>query len=441
MRLQHSDFFSNRDSLSRRDFLRTAVALGAGAMIEMLLCKQFADVAQNFVPAGIDETRAIAQNVATTSLGQNVAPAPAPAALAASAPRSVTLPDLYAGNTTQIEQLRKGDWQGLFYLGSDLVGTVAKQYDIPADLIHALLFRESSCIPTDRSKVRVDNRYSYAKGAVGLGQVMYFHAQEPDGMLDLTHMPTNLIKTAQLFNAYRQKYSGDSDWVRKTLYDYNAGPNRTTTPPETVQYAEQIVSLWKDPSRLKSDFLDKAWSDIALMYWDLLPTNPLLERFVRTGVEFWEPYEGQPNHTGLDLGGPRIQVGVEIRAVADGRVAYAGKMYDIPGVPNVGRGNAVVLEHRSGNPLIRNVKFVTTGYCHMSDFAPGITAGKFVERGQVIGYIGMTGWTMGPHLHFECAVNTPVNTLTRKMAREDGWFHPFLMLPPNQAFPGSKKLA
>jgi hypothetical protein len=418
------------------------VALGAGVMIEMLLCKQFADVARNLAPSNVDEARAIALSVASAGTAfQSVAPA-ATAGVLATAPRSAALPDLYASNRTQIEQLRKGDWQGLFYVGSDVVGAVAKQYDIPEDLLHALVFRESSCIPTDRSKVRVDNRYSYAKGAVGLGQVMSLHAYEADGsVLDLTHMPTNLAKSAQIFNTYRQKYDGDPDWVRKTLYDYNAGPNRSITPPETMQYADQIVSLWKDPSRLKTDFLDKAWSDIALLYWDLLPTNPLLEPYAQTGVDFWEPYEGQPNHTGLDLGGPRVKIGTEIRAVADGRVAYAGKMYDIPGVPSVGRGNAVVLEHTSGNPLIRNVKFVTTGYCHMSDFAPGIAPGKVVERGQLIGYIGVTGWTTGPHLHFECAVNTPVNTSSHKMASEDGWFHPFLMLPPNQAFPGTKRLA
>ena len=439
--MQRADYFTRRDTFSRRDFLRTAVALGAGAMIELLVCKQFADVAQNFVPANVDETRTVAQSAAAASL-QNASPALAPAAPPASVPRSVALPDLYAANRTQIEQLRKGDWQGLFYLNSDLVAPVARQYDIPEDLLHALIFRESSGIPTDRSKVRLDNRYSYTNGAVGLGQVMVMNARAADGsIVDLTHMPTNLARTADLFNSYRQKYDGDSDWVRKTLYDYNAGPNRTVTPPETLQYADQIVSLWKDPSRLKSDYLDKAWSDIALLYWDLLPTNPLAEQFVRTGVDFWEPYDGQPNHTGIDLGGDRIKIGVEIHAVADGRVAYAGKLYDIPGVPNVGRGNAVVLEHTTSNPLAHEVKFVTSGYCHMSDFAPGIAAGKTVERGQVIGYIGMTGYTSGPHLHFECAVNTPVNTSTRKMAREDGWFHPFLMLPPDQSFPGPKHLA
>lgn len=423
--------------LSRRDFLQKAIALGTGALIEAMLCKEAAAAMQGLADARLPQVNVLTQNaVASNANVPNPTSAPAPQ-------RAISVPDLYASNKTQIDLMQKGNWEGLFFLASDTIQQLSKQYDIPADLMHALCFRESVGIPTNRSKVRTSSgRYSYAQGAIGLAQIMYFHAKQPDGsVVDLTHMPTNLLKMAQIFSAYRSKHDGDPDWARKTLYDYNAGPNRSVTPSETIAYADQIVALWKNPKRLKEDYIERAWADMSLLYWELLPVNPLAEPFVRTGVDFWEPYAGQPNHTGLDLGGPQIQIGTPIRAVAPGKVVYTGRLYDILGISFSGRGNTVVIEHRPTNPLVKTTKFITTGYCHMSEFAKGIAPGVYVERGQLIGYIGMTGWTTGPHLHFECARNVPVNPTTRKMAREDGWFHPFLVMPPNQNFPGAKRLA
>ncbi len=418
------------DFLTRRDFLQKAIALGGGALLEALLCKEGTALAQSLVGSPVSQLNVLAQTASPTQADQPQAPAN-------SATKAYLIPDIYTSHKTQIADMQKGKWEGLFYLASDLIQTVSKQYDIPEDLIHALCFRESTGIPTDRSKV--DN--SYATGAVGLAQVMWFHAREPDGsVVDLTDIQTNLVKMAQIFNRYKDKHANDPDWVRKTLYDYNAGPNRKFTSAATLKYAEDIIALWKDPRKVKEDFIDRAWADVSLLYWELLPQNPFREPFVQTGVDFGEAYAGQPHHTGLDFGGPKIQIGAEIRAVADGKVIYAGKMYDIPGVSFSGRGHTVVLEHTPTNPMVKALKFITTGYCHMSEFAPGIAPGALVKRGQVIGYVGVTGWTTGPHLHFECAINTPVNPVTRKMAREDGWFHPYLVLPPNRSYPGSKRL-
>ena len=84
-------------------------------------------------------------------------------------------------------------------------------------------------------------------------------------------------------------------------------------------------------------------------------------------------------HKGLDLAAP---YGAPIYAPIAGRVVLAGR--------NRGYGNFIKLDHGGG---------VASGYGHMSRFA--VSSGQRVERGQVIGYVGSTGMSTGPHLHWE----------------------------------------
>jgi len=98
-------------------------------------------------------------------------------------------------------------------------------------------------------------------------------------------------------------------------------------------------------------------------------------------------------HKGVDYAAPS---GTPIHATADGTVAFAG-------VQN-GYGNVVILQHYG--------KYSTV-YAHQSRIAPGIKKGAKVSQGAVIGYVGMTGWATGPHLHYEFRVaNTPVDPLS-----------------------------
>jgi murein DD-endopeptidase MepM/ murein hydrolase activator NlpD len=98
-------------------------------------------------------------------------------------------------------------------------------------------------------------------------------------------------------------------------------------------------------------------------------------------------------HTGVDYGAP---IGTPIMATASGRVISAG----VKG----GYGNAVVLKHGGS---------YSTLYAHMSRFQPKIRAGAYVEQGQIIGYVGQTGLSTGPHLHYEFQVDgTHRNPLT-----------------------------
>ena len=90
-------------------------------------------------------------------------------------------------------------------------------------------------------------------------------------------------------------------------------------------------------------------------------------------------------HTGVDYA---AAIGTRIKATADGVVDFAG----VQG----GYGNVVILRHQS--------KY-TTLYAHMSGFATGIRKGARVQQGDIIGYIGMTGLTTGPHVHYEFRIN------------------------------------
>lgn len=103
-------------------------------------------------------------------------------------------------------------------------------------------------------------------------------------------------------------------------------------------------------------------------------------------------------HYGVDYA---AGTGTPIMATANGKVSFVGRQN--------GYGNIVILKHHSG---------YSTRYAHMSRFAKGIRNGTKVEQGDIIGYVGSTGWATGPHLHYEFRVNEqPRNPLTIKLDR------------------------
>ncbi|QIL19632.1 peptidoglycan DD-metalloendopeptidase family protein [Thermomonas sp. HDW16] len=113
-------------------------------------------------------------------------------------------------------------------------------------------------------------------------------------------------------------------------------------------------------------------------------------------------------HKGVDYA---AGTGTPIQAAGDARVEFVGR--------KGGYGNAVILDHGSGK---------STLYGHMSRFAK-IRAGQRVAQGTVIGYVGSTGMSTGPHLHYEFRVNgVQVNPLK-------------MTLPPPQPLSGSALVA
>jgi murein DD-endopeptidase MepM/ murein hydrolase activator NlpD len=88
-------------------------------------------------------------------------------------------------------------------------------------------------------------------------------------------------------------------------------------------------------------------------------------------------------HAGIDIG---AGMGTPIHAAGSGTVIYSGWMG--------GYGNLVVIDHGNG---------LATAYAHQSSIAVGV--GQAVAQGDTIGYVGSTGHSFGPHLHFEVRVN------------------------------------
>ena len=101
-------------------------------------------------------------------------------------------------------------------------------------------------------------------------------------------------------------------------------------------------------------------------------------------------------HKGTDFAAP---MGTPIMASGDGKIKKAGWCG--------GGGNCIVIKHNSTYQTV---------YAHMSKFAKGIRSGVRVKQGQIIGYVGSTGKSTGPHLHYEVIINgKKVNSQTLKL--------------------------
>jgi murein DD-endopeptidase MepM/ murein hydrolase activator NlpD len=116
---------------------------------------------------------------------------------------------------------------------------------------------------------------------------------------------------------------------------------------------------------------------------------PVMGRITSSFGERLDPFNGEGAfHSGIDIA---TTFGAAVRAPADGVVLKASF--------GNGYGREIILDHGDGTETL---------YGHLSGFA--VTAGEEVHRGQLIGYVGSSGHSTGPHLHYEVRIrDTPVN--------------------------------
>ncbi len=100
-------------------------------------------------------------------------------------------------------------------------------------------------------------------------------------------------------------------------------------------------------------------------------------------------------HLGIDFAAP---IGTPVHAAGDGKIIFAGR--------RGGYGNCIIIKHVGGYKTL---------YGHLKKFARGIRRGRYVKKGKTIGYVGSTGLSTGPHLHFGLYKNNhainPANTI------------------------------
>ena len=112
-------------------------------------------------------------------------------------------------------------------------------------------------------------------------------------------------------------------------------------------------------------------------------------------LEFAQSSPYQLFHTGLDIASPNGRVGPPVGAFMKGRVIYADTQ-------TWGFGRHVIIDHGHG---------LTSIYAHLETLK--VTRGQEVELGTIIGTLGNSGWSTGPHLHFQINLyNIPVNPRT-----------------------------
>ena len=206
-------------------------------------------------------------------------------------------------------------------------------------------------------------------------------------------VPSSIIGNFINIFAYTVDFRSDikSGDTFKVLFDRKVAPDGKVVKNGDILYAE--LNLGRDKIALyRYEDLNGGvdyYNSKGIVLKRALDRKPMEFRSARISSRFgWRRHpilKRRILYSGVDYAAPK---GTRIYASADGvvkRAQWAG-----------GYGRYVVIRHNSE---------FSTGYAHMNGFAKGIRPGVRVKQGQVIGYVGSTGRSTGPHLHFEVIKN------------------------------------
>lgn len=290
---------------------------------------------------------------------------------------------LFPGRTVQVAEDASGKlvWLRYFHTpGGDPKSPVTSRYLEVRPSLEGFKAREVE--ETTDTETRV---------AVGTIRTSLFAATDdadiPDGitsqMAEILGSKIDFLRDLRRGDQFRVVYEMRNSQGR------TAGPGRVLAL-EFINQGKAYHAVWFSPDGTSGAYYD-------------LEGNSLSGAFLRNAIKFSRvssnfgmrkhPIHNQwSGHFGVDYSAP---IGTPIHATADGTVESIGWQN--------GYGNTIVLKH---------LNQITTLYAHQSRFAEGLTKGSKVSQGQLIGYVGNTGWSTGPHLHYEFKIaGKPVDPL------------------------------
>jgi murein DD-endopeptidase MepM/ murein hydrolase activator NlpD len=240
------------------------------------------------------------------------------------------------------------------------------------------------------SQVALERRVELRSGEI---QVSFFAAADaadiPDSvaqqMIDALESEIDFHRNLRRGDSFRAIYEGlyaGSEYVR---------PGRLLAV-EFINQGKAVEAFWLDDGSKHGGFY-------------ALGGRSMKRAFLRSPLEYTRMSSGFSNsrshpvfgydaaHRGIDYSAPS---GTKVRTVAGGTVEFAGWQR--------GYGNIVEIRHDEKHATL---------YAHLNGFVPGVVKGARVAQGDLVGFVGATGWATGPHLHFEIKIRgAQVNPLT-----------------------------
>ncbi|MCW5723117.1 MAG: M23 family metallopeptidase [Devosia sp.] len=219
-----------------------------------------------------------------------------------------------------------------------------------------------------------------------------------------------------------RKHDLDDDTIQRVIamFAYDVDMTKRVSAGDTIEF-------------LATGEIPGAKSDLLYVALNLAGTKRELYRFTTPNgtVDFFDP-SGETgkrflNRRPLEGGGTlRSRFGYRVHPIFKTRRLHTGVDLAAPtGTPIYAAGDGIITYYRwqsgYGNKVeIQHVNGYETAYGHMSRYADGLGVGSQVRQGQLIGYVGSTGQSTGPHLHFEILINgNYVDALSVKLPKDN----------------------
>ena len=295
---------------------------------------------------------------------------------------------IYTKGKFDLKQVKAGNTYKAFLTQNSSAKLVYLVYEkSPVEFV-VFNFKDSLTIQNDQKQVTSVRRLSEATISNSLWETIYHLNLNPNLALDLSDI---YAWTVDFFGLQK----GDGF---KVLYDERYVDNKSVG-------IGTIYAAWFE-HKGERFYAYLFTQDSTASYWDE-KGNSLRKSFLKaplhfsrissrfSGNRFHPVLKIYRPHTGVDYAAP---AGTPVMAIGDGFIVEKGY--------NGASGNYVKIRHNS---------VYTTGYLHFSRFGTGIANGVHVKQGQIIGYVGQTGYATGPHLDMRFWMNgKPIDPLKVK---------------------------